>query len=216
MQRIKLGHILLGILFSIVIFACKPTFKLQWTKEEAPEYFTAKFETNKGVFEIESRKEWSPAGVNRLYQLIKHGYYTDMYIYRVIPGYVAQFGLQNDTLISSQWRNTKISDEPVLKSNTKGTMSFARGGPDTRSTILFINVENNSPRLDTINFNQVVGFPVVAQVISGFDVVASFYNGYGRQLDDKQTFINEGGHNYLKKNYPKLDYIYKAQITGQK
>jgi len=216
MRGLKHIQILLGILISVLIVACTPSFKLKWTKEEAPEYFTAKFETNKGVFEIESKKEWSPAGVNRLYQLIKNGYYTDMYIYRVIPGYVAQFGLQNDTLSSSQWRKIKISDEPVLKNNTKGTVSFARGGSDTRSTILFINLENNSPRLDTINFNQVVGFPVVAQVISGMDVVASFYNGYGRELDDKQTLINEGGHTYLKKNYPKLDYIFKCQITSKK
>ncbi len=158
---------------------------------------------------------WSPVAVNRLYQLLKYEYYKDIAIYRVIPDFVAQFGIHNDSIIRSSWENVKIADEPVLKSNTKGSVSFAREGPESRSFHLFINLKDNS-RLDTIAFNKVTGFPVVAQVISGFDVIESLYSGYGAELDDKHDLINANGNTYLKKNYPKLDYIHKAYITGKK
>jgi len=204
-----------GLSIVCLVISCRPHFKSTWTQEDAPAYFTARFETTKGNFEIESRKEWSPMAVNRLYQLVKHGYFEDMAIYRVIPNYVAQFGIHNDSLIFNNWKNSGVADEPVLKTNTKGTISFARGGPKTRTTNLFINLKNNSPRLDTISFMKVKGFPVVAEVISGMDVVESFYNGYGTQLDNKQDSISLYGNAYLKKNFPKLDYIYKAYITGK-
>ena len=215
MQKVKYSYILLGVFFSLAILSCKSNFKIKWTNEEAPEYFTAKFETTKGDFEIESRKEWSPAAVNRLYQLIKHGYYKDIAIFRVIPDRYAQFGIHNDSTIRSSWMEVKVVDEPVLKSNTKGSVSFARAGPDTRDAQLFINLKDNFS-LDTITMDNVTGFPVVAQIISGFDIVESFYSGYGGELDGKQHLIYTHGNTYLKKNYPKLDYIHKAYITGKK
>ncbi len=215
MLKVNYKYVLIGVFFSLTVLSCKSSFKNKWTKEEAPEYFTAKFETTKGDFEIESRKEWSPVAVNRLYQLLNHGYYTEIAIFRVIPDFVAQFGIHNDSTITSSWENIKIADEPVLKSNTKGSVSFARDGPETRSFQLFINLKDNS-RLDTIEFNNVTGFPVVAQVITGFDVIESLYSGYGTELDDKQHLISAEGNTYLEKNYPKLDYIHKAYITGKK
>lgn len=214
MKKIKYSYIFLGVVL-VAILSCKSNFKLKWTNEKAPEYFTAKFETTKGDFEIESRREWSPVAVDRLYQLIEHGFYTDIAIFRVLPNYVAQFGIHNDSTISSSWNRVKIKDEPVLKPNTQGSVSFARGGPETRGTQLFINLKDNSPRLDTISFMDVKGFPVVAQVISGFDVVESFYDGYEAELDNKQDTIFAQGNTYLKKNYPKLDYIHKAYITKE-
>jgi len=215
MQKVKYRYILIGLFFSLAILSCKSSYKIKWTNEEAPEYFTAKFETTKGDFEIESRKEWSPAAVNRLYQLIKHGYYKDIAIFRVIPDFIAQFGIHNDSTITSSWIEVKIVDEPVLKSNTKGSVSFARAGQDTRSVQLYINLKENY-LLDTITMENVTGFPIVAQVISGFDIVESFYSGYGSELDDKDHLIYVQGNAYLKKNYPKLDYIHKAYITGKK
>ena len=212
----KLKLLISGIFLGLIITSCKTSFNLKWTKEEAPQYFTAKFETSEGDFEIESRKEWSPQAVNRLYQLIDKGYYQDIAIYRVIPNYIAQFGIHNDSTITSAWTNIRVADEPVLKENTKGTISFARGGPESRGTNLFINLDNNSPFLDTITFMNVTGFPVVAQVISGLDVAESFFNGYGAELDDKQDSIFTYGNAYLKSNYPELDFIHKAYITGRK
>ncbi|MDF0705785.1 peptidylprolyl isomerase [Flagellimonas okinawensis] len=214
MKKIKYRYLFLGVVL-VTILSCKSNFKLKWTNEKAPEYFTAKFETTKGDFEIQSRREWSPAAVDRLYQLIEHGFYTDIAIFRVLPNYVAQFGIHNDSTITSSWNRVKIKDEPVLKPNTQGSVSFARGGPETRGTQLFINLKDNSPRLDTISFMDVTGFPVVAQVISGFDVVESFYDGYKAELDDKQGTIYDQGNTYLRKNYPKLDYIHKASITKE-
>ena len=116
---------------------------MKWTEETAPDYFIAKFETTKGAFEVESKKEWSPEGVDRLYQLIKNGYYTDIGIFRVVPGYVAQFGIHNDSTVTAAWRKVKLIDEPVVEQNTKGAMSFARGGPKSRTTQLFVNLENH-------------------------------------------------------------------------
>lgn len=215
MKALKTHCIITGLVL-IVICSCKTNFKQEWTEIEAPSYFKAKFETTKGDFEIESRKEWSPAAVNRLYQLIDKQYYTDIAIFRVIPDYIAQFGIHNDSTKTSAWDNIKITDEPVLKTNTKGTLSFARGGPKSRGTAIFINLSDNSPFLDTIAFMDVTGFPVVAQITSGLDVAESFYDGYGAELDDKQDSIFINGNSYLRENYPKLDYIRKAYITEKK
>ena len=216
MRKAKHNHILTGILLVVVIISCKTNFKLKWTEEEAPAYFKAKFETSKGDFEIESRKEWSPAAVNRLYQLIENQYYKDIAIFRVLPDYIAQFGIHNDSTITSAWNNIKLIDEPVLKTNTKGTICFARGGPESRGTGLFINLKNNSPLLDTISFMNVTGFPVVAQITSGFDVAELFYSGYGAELDNKQDSIFIYGNSYLREKYPELDYIHRAYITEKK
>ncbi|MEQ9299037.1 MAG: peptidylprolyl isomerase [Cyclobacteriaceae bacterium] len=215
MRNSKLNQVLIGIFLCGMLAACKTPSRQAATKIEAPAYFKAQFETSKGVFEIESRREWSPAGVDRLYQLIKSGFYRDIAVFRVIPDYIAQFGIHNDSTINGAWSQTKLEDEPVVVPNMKGTISFARGGPASRGTSLFVNLNNNSPRLDTISFMGVRGFPVVAQITSGFDVAYSFYNGYGRALDTKQDTIQLLGNEYLRRNYPELDYIVKARIMGK-
>jgi len=204
---------LISLFVILLLLSCRPRFKAIWTQEEAPAIFTARFETTKGNFDIEAKKAWSPAGVNRLYQLIKHNYFNGNAIFRVIPDYVAQFGINNDSTLTNAWESINVPDEPVLQPNTQGTISFARSGPETRRTNIFINLKSNSPRLDTIYYGKVTGFPVIAKVTSGFEVVESFYDGYGRDLDDKQDSISLYGNAYLKKNYPKLDYIFKAYIT---
>ena len=128
----------LGRLIILISFvSCSPKlFKEKWTEEEAPAYFKARFETTQGNFDIEAKRAWSPEGVDRLYQLIKNEFYSDIAIFRVVPGFVAQFGIHNDSLINASWRSFKIEDEEVVESNDFMTISFARVGVKTRTTQL--------------------------------------------------------------------------------
>jgi cyclophilin family peptidyl-prolyl cis-trans isomerase len=201
------------ILSFLVILSCSPKiFKEYWTKKQAPEVFKARFETTKGNFDIEAQRQWSPKAVDRLYQLIKSEFYTDIALYRVVPNFVAQFGVHNDSIINNSWQKYKVIDEPTLEKNIEGTISFARSGKDSRSTQLFINLKSNSPRLDTINYNGVKGFPVIAKVTEGMNIVMSFNNEYGENPGKRQDSIQKYGNSYLRNNYPKLDYIKKAYI----
>lgn len=199
------------ILVSIVLIAsCAPKkFNQKWLKAEAPTTFKARFETTKGNFDIVARRAWSPKGVDRLYQLIKNGYYDDVAIFRVVPDFVAQFGIHNDTLINTSWRNFGIDDEPVLAKNDAMSISFARGGVKTRSNQIFINLKDNY-RLDELAYSGVKGFPVIAKVIAGKENVLKFYDGYGDTLGRKQDSINKFGNVFLREKFPKVDYIIKA------
>lgn len=201
------------LLVSIVLIAsCAPKkFNQKWLNAEAPVTFKARFETTKGNFDIVARRAWSPKGVDRLYQLIKNGYYKDVAIFRVVPNFVAQFGIHNDTVINNSWRKFGIDDEPVIEKNDLMTISFARGGVKTRSNQIFINLKDNH-RLDELDYSGVKGFPVIAKVIAGKENVLKFYDGYGDTLGRKQDSISTYGNDYLKRKYPKVDYILKAYI----
>lgn len=203
-----LGFLLLGLL----ITSCSAyQFRERWTKEQAPPSFRARFETTQGNFDIVATRSLSPKGVDRLYQLIKHEFYSDIAIYRVVPNFVAQFGIYNDPLYNKMWEEFKIPDEPVKHSNDLMTISFARGGVESRSTQLFINLKDNK-RLDELEYSGVKGFPVIAKVTAGEEVIHKFYAGYGETPAKKQDSIYARGNSYLQKNYPKLDYITKAYI----
>lgn len=186
-------------------------FKEKWTTLKAPDTFIARFETTQGNFDIEAKREWSPNGVDRLYQLIKNEYYQDVAIFRVVPNFVAQFGIHTDTLINNAWQKRGIKDEPVIAKNDKMTIAFARGGVNTRSNQIFLNLKDNY-RLDKLAYSGVTGFPVVAKVIEGEENVLKFYDGYGESLGRKQGEISQKGNAFLKKEYPKVDYIIKAYI----
>ena len=212
MNKIKC---LLGVLlFFFLIESCNSSkvFEEKWAKKEAPEIFKARFETTKGNFDIIADHKWSPKGADRLYQLIISDFYTDIALYRVVPNYVVQFGIQNDSVLNSSWRDHKVPDEPNIEANKEGAISFARSGKESRTTQLFINLKSNSPRLDTIFYNGVKGFPVVAKVTNGMDVVKSFYDGYAEKPSSKQDSIQLKGNSYLLNNFPKLDYILKAYL----
>lgn len=198
------------LLLSIIILSSCATvkFKEKWLKEEAPNTFKARFETTQGNFDIVARRLWSPKGVDRLYQMIKNDYYTDVAIYRVVPKFVAQFGIHNDSLINKSW-GKGIDDEPVLAKNDSMSISFARGGVKTRTNQIFINLKNNR-RLDKLSYSGVTGFPVIAKVIAGQENVLKFYDGYGDQLGRKQGKIAKLGNAFLREEYPKVDYILKA------
>ncbi|MDG1955218.1 MAG: peptidylprolyl isomerase [Polaribacter sp.] len=201
---------LLFLVSIILIASCAPKkFNEKWLKAEAPNTFRARFETTKGNFDIVARRAWSPKGVDRLYQLIKNKYYDDVAIFRVVPNFVAQFGIHDDTLINKSWRSNGIDDEPVLAKNEVMSISFARGGVKTRSNQIFINLKDNH-RLDELAYSGVKGFPVIAKVIAGKENVLKFYDGYGDKLGRKQDSINKFGNKFLREKFPKVDYIIKA------
>src|SRR5690606_18872101 len=127
----------------------------------APDSFVVRLETTKGDVDIIVRRHWSPNAADRFHYLVRHGFYDDIRIFRVVPDFVAQFGLPGDTAVAAAWRQIKFADEPVRHSNLRGTLSFARGGENTRGTQVYINLRDNA-RLDTLNG---FGFPLIATVI---------------------------------------------------
>ena len=202
------------LLIGVVLASCSVyQFRERWTKEQAPETFKARFETTQGNFDIEATRSLSPKAVDRLYQLIRRDYYKNVAIYRVVPNFVAQFGIYNDSLYNEMWAEYKIPDEPVKQSNESMTIAFARGGVDTRSTQLYINLKDNK-RLDTLQWSGVTGFPVIAKVVEGEEVVRKFYSGYGEAPGKEQGVIQSKGNAFLKEKYPKLDYIEQAYILN--
>lgn len=203
--------ILFGILL-IGICACSPKlFKDKWVKEKAPSSFKARFETTQGDFDIVAQRSLSPEAVDRLFQLIKNEFYTDIALFRVIPNFVVQFGIHNDSAINNEWKKYKIPDEPVLTSNDSMTISFARGGVQSRTAQIFINLKNNK-RLDELTYSGVEGFPVVAKITNGMETIHKFYSGYGPEPAEKQEAIYKEGNQFLRKEFPKLDYITRAYI----
>ncbi|NND78289.1 MAG: peptidylprolyl isomerase [Maribacter sp.] len=190
---------------------CSPkTFNLKWTKETAPENYITRFETSKGNFEIAVERKLSPKAADRFYQLIKHRFFDNSLFYRVNPGFVAQFG-GNDSIAYQKWNSVKVPDEMVLQGNTKGSLSFARGGKETRTTDLFINLGDNS-RLDTIYYNDVTGFPSFGRVTQGMEVVEKLYAGYSdNTMGDFETMLTDRVE-FLRK-YPDLDVIEKAYLV---
>jgi peptidyl-prolyl cis-trans isomerase A (cyclophilin A) len=177
--------------------------------EKAPDVFKAKFDTSKGAFVIEVHREWSPLGADRFYNLVKNGFYDNVRFFRVVSGFMAQFGLNGDPKVSAAWKPARISDDPVVQSNTRGMVSFAIAGPNTRTTQLFINYVDNV-RLDSM------GFSPFGKVIEGMEVVDMLYPGYGegapRGAGPAQDRITSEGNEYLNAGFPQLDYVKTARI----
>jgi peptidyl-prolyl cis-trans isomerase A (cyclophilin A) len=177
--------------------------------EKAPETFKVQFETTKGTIILDVTRAWAPNGADRFYNLVKNGFFTDIAFFRVIDGFMAQFGIHGDPQVSAMWRDANIPDDPVKVSNTAGMVSFATAGPDTRTTQLFINYGNNS-------FLDGQGFSPFAKVSQGMDVINSVYKGYGEGAPSgtgpNQGSIQMKGNEYLRKYFSKLDYIKSAKI----
>ncbi|MEM7397530.1 MAG: peptidylprolyl isomerase [Pseudomonadota bacterium] len=175
----------------------------------APDTFKAKFDTSKGTFVVQVERFWAPNGADRFYNLVKAGFYNDARFFRVIDGFMVQFGISGNPDVSAAWTNATIPDDPVRESNTRGTVTFATAGPNTRTTQVFINFNNNSG----LNSQ---GFAPFGKVVSGMDVVDSLFNGYGegapRGNGPNQGLIKAQGNAYLVTQFPKLDYIKKATI----
>ena len=205
---------ILLVFIAVLAIGCAPkVFQAKWLKEKAPENYTTRFETSIGIFDIEIHREWSPKAADRFYQLVTHEYYNNGVFYRVVPEFVAQFG-NSDTTVTNRWRQFKVPDEKVKLGNTVGTLSFARSGTESRSTDLYINLGDNS-RLDTLNYNNVTGFPAFGKVINGLDVVTQIYSGYEGESAEKLELLFSDRVKYFKE-FPKLDTIRKAYIVTQK
>ncbi len=189
-------------------------------KEQAPATFNAKFSTTAGDFTIQVTRAWSPNGADRFYNLVKNGFFTDASFFRVLRGFIAQFGMPADPKLNTIWQNATIKDDPKNQSNTQGTIVFATAGPNTRSCQFFINLGNNAAGLDPGMHPGNEGFTPFGKVVSGFDVVQKLYSGYGGAPTEgqgghgpEQDAVARGGKAYLDKNFPKLDSIKSATIA---
>jgi peptidyl-prolyl cis-trans isomerase A (cyclophilin A) len=178
--------------------------------EKAPDTFKARFETSKGSFTIEVTRSLAPNGADRFYNLVKSGYFTDVQFFRVIKGFMCQFGIHGTPEVSAAWREARITDDPIKGSNTRGTVTFAMAGPNTRTTQLFINFADNA-RLDSM------GFPPFGKVVEGMEVVDKINGEYGEGFPQgrgpDQKLIQQRGNDYLKTGFPNLDYIKSAVIV---
>lgn len=202
------------VIMMLTFIGCsKPVFKAKWIKETAPDSFITRYETSKGTFDIQVDRNASPNAVDRYYQLVKHHFYDNSLFYRVVPNFVAQYG-SSDSLKINAWSKYKVVDEIVVNGNSKGTLSFARDGKDTRGTELFINLKDN-PRLDTLKMSGVLGFPTFGHVIRGMDVVASLYSGYSNAVFSKLDTLYLNRAKFLE-IFPKLDLIQKVYILNHK
>ena len=172
-------------------------------KAKAPDVYDVKFTTTKGDFVVQVNRAWAPIGADRFYNLVKHGFFTGAPFFRVVPGFIIQFGLTGDPAVNRVWQNANIKDDPVTQSNKPGYLTFATAGPNTRTTQLFINFGNN-----TFLDNQ--GFAPFGQVTSGMDVVKNLYSGYGESPN--QGAITSQGKAYIEKNFPKIDSIVSATV----
>jgi len=170
----------------------------------APDSFRVVFETSRGPFVVQVNRPWAPKGVDRLYELVQQGFFDDSRFFRVVPGFVVQFGLSADPKLNERW-DKRIADDSVSQSNLRGTLTFATQGPDTRSHQLFINLADN-PRLDAM------GFSPIGRVVEGMNVVDSLYSGYGESPD--QESIRTLGNAYLDRSFPKLDRIKTARVSA--
>jgi len=172
-------------------------------RAKAPAVFKAKFSTTAGDFVVEVHRDWAPLGADRFYNLVRNGYFTNAAFFRVVPGFVVQFGLSADPAVNKVWDAAKIKDDPVVQSNKRGNLVFATAGPNTRTTQLFINYADNA-RLDGM------GFASFGTVVEGMDVVDKIYPGY--RESPRQDLITNQGDAYLKASFPRIDKIKLARI----
>jgi peptidyl-prolyl cis-trans isomerase A (cyclophilin A) len=171
---------------------------------KAPAVFKARFTTTAGDFVVEVHRDWAPLGADRFYNLVRNGYFTNASFFRVVPGFVVQFGLSANPAVNKVWHDAKIQDDPVVQSNKRASLVFATAGPNTRTTQLFINFGDNA-RLDGM------GFAPFGSVVEGMDVVDKIYSGYGES--PRQDLITDQGDTYIAANFPKIDKIKLARIV---
>jgi peptidyl-prolyl cis-trans isomerase A (cyclophilin A) len=219
----RLSPIILGMLIAIAIgtsFAQQPAQSLRdlllkpdspELNRRAPDNFQVRLQTTRGSIFIQAHRAWAPHGVDRFYNLVARGYYNNSAIFRVIAGKWAQFGINGDPKIAQAWRHRTIPDDPRIQSNVRGTVFFAFKDPNGRTTQLVINLRDNSEPFDK------EPFVPIGEVIKGMDVADALYSDYGEQSGGgiragKQDPLFKEGNQYLKANYPKLDYIVKATI----
>lgn len=180
----------------------------------SPEHYTALVESTKGDFLIEIHRSWAPLGSDRFYTLAQKGFFTNVPFFRVIRGFMVQFGIHNAPLVNQSWRSKPIQDDPAGESNQRGTLSFATAGPNTRTTQLFINAANND-NLDAMGFTP-IGSVVHRPSSPGMEVVDRLFSGYGEGHPSgrgpSQELLQNMGTDFLKEHYPYLDYVNNIEI----
>ena len=198
------------VLAALTLMSAPQRADAQAPDEQAPATFRARFETSQGPLVIEVHREWAPLGADRFYTLVKRGFYNDVRFFRVLSGFMAQFGLNGDPKVQAEYASANLMDEPAKQSNLRGFVSFAKeSSPNTRYTMVFINYKDNS-------YLDADGFAPFGQVVSGMEIVEKLYSGYGRQNVPDQRRIKSEGNAYLTAEYPKLDFIKTARIEAAK
>lgn len=212
-----LTRLLIGTMTAAVLAACgrhgSPSALLNPVEADltrhAPDSFRVAFETSKGRFVVQAVRGWAPNGVDRFYYLARNGYYDRVKFFRTLPSFVVQFGIHGDPAVNEVWRNRHLPDDSVRQSNQPGFVTYAMGGPNTRTVQLFINKRDNR-RLDAM------GFAPIGRVIEGMAVVDSLYGGYGegspRGQGPAQDRIQSEGNAYLDREFPRLDSIVRARV----
>ena len=195
----KSRRILMAAALALFLSACQKDDKVA-----VPEVFRVKFETTQGDFVIEATKAWAPRGVDRFHELVRMRYFNENRFYRVVAGFIAQFGVHKDYDVHDRWRKYFILDDPPREKNLRGTLAFAQSDPNTRATEIFINLADNAG-LDAQSF---VPF---AKVVQGMEVVDKLYSGYGEMMPEGKFIdpnrVENGTNAYLEPHFPKLDYI---------
>lgn len=172
---------------------------------KAPSVYGVVFTTTKGSFTVTVHRQWSPRGADRFYNLVRARFFDGEEFFRVVKGFVVQFGISGYPAVSSAWQNATIGDDAVKASNTRGTITFADAGPNTRTTQVFVNLGDNAS-LDG------QGFSPFGRVTSGMSVVDKLYSGYGEAVTNLQGEIATQGNSFLRKRFPKLDRILRARV----
>jgi peptidyl-prolyl cis-trans isomerase A (cyclophilin A) len=179
-------------------------------KETVPDLFHVKLDTSKGTVDIEVHRDWAPAGADHFFQLVKSGFYDGARFFRVVRGFVVQFGINGDPQTNAMWANAMLPDDPVKQPNVTGTVTYAMRGPGTRNTQIFINLADNRKSLDS------QGFAPIGKVVDGMPVVLDLYGFYGEMAPMGQgpdpTRIQQQGNDYLDSHFPRLDFIKKATV----
>lgn len=194
---------------AVVLLAAGPAPEA--LKEKAPDTFYARFETTKGAFVVQVNRSWAPNGADRFYNLVKSGFYDGQRFFRVVKGFVVQWGIHGDPATAATWMNARITDDPVQEKNASGTITFAKSGPNTRTSQVFINLTDNQRTLDKS------GFAPFGVIVDGMDVVKKLHAGYGDMVSQggrgvDTTKLYQEGNAYLDRDFPKLDRIVKATV----
>ena len=180
-------------------------------KTGVPEVFRVKFETSQGDFIVEAMRAWAPRGVDRFHELLRMHYFNENRFYRVVEGFIAQFGVHKDYDVHDRWRKYFILDDPPKEKNLRGTLAFAQSDANTRATEIFINVSDNTG-LDA------QGFVPFAKVVEGMGVVDKLYSGYGEMMPEGKFIdpnrVENGTNAYLEPHFPKLDYIKRTAFLN--
>lgn len=184
---------------------------LAFLAAEPPAVFRVRFTTSQGGFTVEVHRDWAPHAAERFHELVTAGYFDDSRFFRVVPGYIAQFGIAGDPKVAARWRNRKIPADPEHGANTRGTVAFAMVTPDARTTQVYINLADNRKRIDG------QGFAIFGTVTAGMDVVDRLYSGYGENSGGgmragRQEKLFEGGNARLDAAFPRLDRIFRARV----